>query len=387
MAEKKLAVLFGGRSVEHEISVITALQLIEAVDQSRYHITPVYLSQQGPWYTGEALLDKSFYRQLPASLAKVDEVTLLPKPGVGGLMVFGAGAVIPIDVCVMAFHGQYGEDGCVQGLCELADLPYTGCPVLSSALCMHKGQAKMLLRDQGIPVLPFVVVSRDEARLALPQLRKSITSTPGLEAFPLFVKPCHLGSSIGVGIAHNRHELDIALARVFQSDVQAIIEPCVTDLMEINVSVLGGAVPRASVVEIPVATGELLSYEDKYLRGSKAKGPGPTDGMAGLTRVINPQDLDPKIKDAVIEHALKAYRLLDCGGVVRLDFIYDLKGEQLYFNEINPIPGSLSFYLWDKSEPPLLYPELIDQLVAEAEARHVVRGENQLERPFLALNS
>lgn len=385
--KKRLAVLFGGRSVEHEISVITALQLMEAVDTTRYEVIPVYVSQQGPWYTGDALLKKSFYPQLPEALTEVEEVTLLPKPGIGGLMAFGAGAVIAVDVCVLAFHGTYGEDGCIQGLCELADLPYTGCSVLSSAVCMNKAQSKMIARDQGIPVLPFTLAERSDARKDLAGLRERIVRTSGLDAFPLFVKPCHLGSSIGVGVAHDMTGLDTALARVFQYETTAIIEPCVTELMEINVSVLGGEEPEASVVEIPVASGELLSYEDKYLRGgSKAKGQPSSQGMAGLTRVIDPQDLDPQIKADVIRYGLQAFQVLECSGVARLDFIYDLQKEQLYFNEINPIPGSFSFYLWDKSAPALFYPELIDQLVEQAEARHVTRGEGKSEHPFLALS-
>ena len=383
--KKAVAVLYGGRSVEHEISVITALQLIEAMDSTRYDPIPVYLCQEGPWYTGEALLDRSTYLNLSSCRSQLQEVTILPKPGTGGLYALETQQSIPVDVCIMAFHGQYGEDGCVQGLLELADLPYTGCGVLSSALCMHKAHAKMLARDQGISVLPFTLVHRDDARHQLAQERTRIRSTAGLEQFPLFVKPCHLGSSIGISTAHDVMELDVALAKVFQYDELAIVEPCVTELMEVNVSVLGGHPPKASVVEIPVASGELLSFEDKYLRDGGKKSGGSSAGMASLTRVIDPQDLDPSIKEQAIADALRIFRLLECDGVARLDFIYDLAKEQLYFNEINPIPGSFSFYLWDKSHPQRLYTELIDELIALAEARYARSGQSEQNCGFKAL--
>ena len=369
---KNLAVLFGGRSVEHEISVITALQLINVLDVERYRPIPVYIAQSGRWYTGEALLNKEFYKKLPASLSQVQEVTLLPVPRIGGLTVLQPkkhGEVIPVDIYFLAFHGTYGEDGCIQGLMEMADVAYTGCGVLSAALGMNKYQCKTHLAAHGIPVLPATVVHRDEGRKSLTEVRDRILSTPGLEQFPLFIKPCNLGSSIGISVASDIAGLNAALVNTFRYDAQAIVEPCVKDILEINVAVLEDDEPVASVVEMPVSTSGVLTYEDKYLRGEGNKQAGESQGMASLTRVIDPKDLNLELKQAAIEYALKAFKVLGCSGVARIDFIIDSTTDKIYFNEINTLPGSLSFYLWVKSEPPLLYTELLNRIIERAEMR------------------
>ena len=369
---KNLAVLFGGRSVEHEISVITALQLINVLDVERYRPIPVYIAQSGRWYTGEALLNKEFYKKLPASLSQVQEVTLLPVPRIGGLTVLQPkkpGEVIPVDIYFLAFHGTYGEDGCIQGLMEMADVAYTGCGVLSAALGMNKYQCKTHLAAHGIPVLPATVVHRDEGRKSLTAVRDRILSTPGLEQFPLFIKPCNLGSSIGISVASDIAGLNAALVNTFRYDSQAIVEPCVKDILEINVAVLEDDEPVASVVEMPVSTSGVLTYEDKYLRGEGNKQAGESQGMASLTRVIDPKDLNVELKQAAIEYALKAFKVLGCSGVARIDFIIDSTTDKIYFNEINTLPGSLSFYLWVKSEPPLLYTELLNRIIERAEMR------------------
>lgn len=406
--DKRVAVLFGGRSIEHEISVITGLQLIEALDVTRHSLVPVYVDQEGVWWTGDALLDRRIYPQMAAQASPgsgvgygLHEVTLLPKPGVGGLLRLDTQEVLPVDIFILAFHGQNGEDGCVQGLMELADVPYTGCGVLSSALAMHKGHCKRILRDAGIPTLPFLQVDREEARQDFAGLRQRIlsSSTLGEDSFPLFIKPVHLGSSLGVSRADDQAGLDAALAKAFMIDRYALVEPCISDLLEVNCAVLGGgeAEAQASVVEVPVASGAVLSYEDKYLRGGGSKGKGSqlgevgAEGMAGLTRVLDPSDLDPELKRTVREISLKAFHLLDCRGVVRFDFMYDLKSESLYFNELNVIPGSFSYYLWDfqsneeGGSAGLLYTELIDRLIQQAEHEYVMRGQTERKRSFVAL--
>ena len=371
----QMAVMFGGRSAEHEISIITGLQAIQAIDPCRYDVIPVYIATSGKWYTGDALLDKAFYKGMTHKLSQVKEVALIPDPSIRGLTVLYDKSLksIPLDVCFLAFHGQYVEDGCLQGLLELADIPYTGCGVMASAVAMDKYQCKLFFKAHGIPVLPAALVARKMAAKSLRDAKEHIFSHPDLKNFPLFVKPNSLGSSIGIAVARNEQELDRALAKAFQYDDAAIIEPFLSPIMEVNVSVLDGDPPVASVVEIPVPAEEgALTYEDKYLRGgSKSSG---SQGMAGLTRIIDPPDLDDKYRKAVIDHALKGFSLLRCSGVARLDFMVDLTTGTLYFNELNPIPGSLAFYLWEKSHPPLLYTELVDKMVARA----LLRKEEQL---------
>lgn len=387
MKRTVVAVLFGGRSVEHEISIISALQMIEAMDSVEYEALPVYIAPSGKWYCGAALLKRDFYKRMPESLKEVEEVVLLPVPGTGGLTVLGAKTrstfgflnksgsekTIPVDVFFPVFHGSYGEDGCIQGLLELADVVYTGCDVVSSAVSMSKFHSKKMAEAVGIPVLPAAIAERSVIEpgsgKGLADLRAFIRGHKGLESYPLFVKPAHLGSSIGIGKAVDDASLDAALVNAFKYDWQAIIEPCLDDKLEINVSVLDGQTPTASVVEIPVpSTNSGLSYEDKYLRGggSKKNGQG-SQGMAGLSRIIDPDDLDPEIKKQSQEYARQAFLALGCSGVVRLDFMLDLKANILYFNEINPLPGSLSFYLWKDSKPPVLYTDLISQVVKRAQ--------------------
>ena len=382
MSRKNVAVLFGGRSVEHEISIITALQLINVLDVVRYRPVPVYVAQSGRWYTGDALLNKEFYRKIPGSLSQAQEVTLLPVPNTGGLSILKpkpstwmnffakSDRVIPIDIYFLAFHGTFGEDGCIQGLLELADVAYTGSGVFSAATGMNKYQCKTLLGAHGIPVLPGALIHRDEARKSLSQVRERILSTSGLEQFPLFVKPCNLGSSIGISVANDNQSLDAALVKTFRYDLQAIVEPCVKDILEVNVSVLEDTQPIASVVEVPVSTAGVLTYEDKYLRedGKKQTGSG-SSGMAGLTRVIDPHDLDAHLKQAAIQYGVDAFRILGCSGVARIDFIVDSSSDQIYFNEINTLPGSLAYYLWAKSNPPVVYTELLNRIIEQAQIR------------------
>jgi D-alanine-D-alanine ligase len=382
---QRIAVLFGGRSVEHEISVISALQLILAVDPAKFEVTPVYIAPDGAWYTGDALLERSFYAKVPAALSTLQQVTLLPKPGIGGLLKIGSvgGAVrelftkssdiIPIDVFLPVFHGQYGEDGCIQGLFEMADVPYTGSDFTSSALTMNKYLCKRYLGAHDIPVLPALVIRRSDARADITAVTQWITSQEGFSNFPLFVKPCNLGSSIGVSRVKEASELPAALAKVFKFDTVALVEPCVSDIMEINVSIREAAQIEASVVEIPVSSTGVLSYEEKYLRPGGKKS-GPSQGMASLTRIIDPQDLDQEIKERVIELGKRSFELLGCSGVARLDFILDLAADKLYFNELNAFPGSCAFYLWARSRPRVLYTELIEGMITTALRTHETKS-------------
>ncbi len=365
----RVAVLFGGRSVEHEISVITALQLMQAIDPAVYEVTPVYIAPTGAWYTGANLLNRTFYAKVPGNLSQVCEVTLLPKPGVEGLMRLSDHSIIPIDVLLPAFHGQYGEDGCIQGLFELADMPYTGSNVVASAVTMNKYACKVFLSEHDIPVLPGHLIARHDAQRDIAQVVRDTLATEGFTQLPLFVKPCNLGSSIGVSKVTHPHELAPALAKVFRYDTHALVEPCVSEIMEINCSVREHNGIHASVVEIPVSSSGVLSYEEKYLRGGGKK-TGQSEGMASLTRVIDPQDLDPEIRATVIELAKRAFRVLGCSGVARLDFIVDLATGRLYFNELNAFPGSCSFYLWARSQPRILYTTLIHNMIETALKHH-----------------
>lgn len=381
-----VGVLFGGRSVEHEISIITALQLIKALDTEKYTVLPVYITPEGVWYAGSVLLDRDIYRSFNPKDLKLKEVTLLPKPGVGGLTEVRSGKVLPVDVFLPAFHGDFGEDGCIQGLFELAGVIYTGSGVAAAAISMDKYLCKSVLRDHGIPVLPSAVVRKEEIQGDFVSLVRKIAKTPGLDDFPFFVKPCCLGSSIGISRARNERELGVSLVRVFRHDSLAIVEPLLEDMFEINVSVLrtGDGSVRASVVEVPHSDSGTLSYEEKYMRGGGKKG-ARSEGMAALIRSIDPESLDQSLKDSVINIAIRAYTLLGCAGVVRFDFMHDNLTGQLFFNELNPLPGSLAFYLWVESTPRLLYTEVLDEIITASIRRKGVEVGLEKEIGFRAL--
>lgn len=376
MGKLRVAILFGGRSVEHEISVISGIQLIEAIDRERIEPIPVYIAQSGRWYSGDPLLKREFYKNLPSNLSSISEVSLLPCPGTGGLTVLSGSnqflnlfskkaSILPVDLYIPVFHGDFGEDGCIQGLFELADVPYVGSDVMASALSMNKYLCKLALKAAGIPVLPCKVVERERTKRELNKVIEEIVNAKELGAFPFFVKPAHLGSSIGASRAKDEQSLKEALVNALKHDTHALIEPCITNLMEINVAVKDGDVPIASVVEIPVPSVEVLSYEDKYMR-SEGKKSGGSEGMAGLTRVIDPADLDQEMKHKVISYGLKVFSVLGCGGAPRLDFMVNVDTRELFFNEINPIPGSMAFYLWAKSKPTVTYTQLINELIDRA---------------------
>ncbi len=380
---QKIAVLFGGRSTEHEISIITALQAISAMDTRKYEVIPVYIDFQGEWHTGEPLLEKSFYKNFSSSNTQTCKVTLLPQLR-GGLLELSSHRVLPVDLFFLCFHGQYGEDGCVQGLLEMAGMAYTGCGVLAASLTMNKYACKAYLSHFGIPVLPGCICKKWELQHNFSLTLDKLLAHFGAKPFPLFVKPCKLGSSVGISQADSLDALKRSLALAFKYDEEAIIEPCIANLMEINVAVRDGEPPIASAVEIPIASGTHLSYEDKYMRGGKKT--GPAEGMASLTRHINPPDLDLSIKQAVQQYAVKAYSHLGCQGISRFDFMLDLAKEQLYFNEVNTIPGSLSFYLWEKSDPQILYTTLIEEMIQSGLKRKTRRLALQNSIGFKVLN-
>ena len=374
--KKNIAVLFGGRAVEHEISIITGLQLIKALDSAKYNIIPVYISPKGFWYQGDKLLDQNIYKNFSVHLSELAEVTLLPRPSEPGLKVLSAGLLynnglksdgyLPVDVFLPAFHGEIGEDGCLQGLFETAGVAYTGSGVGPLAVAMNKTFCKLTLKSVGIPSVPGVLIRKfDFIKNPEAQIDK-ILKTPQLDTFPIFVKPNNRGSSVGIGKAQNREELKTALINTFKYDSEALAEDCLEKMFEINVSVMAGTDgPIASAVEIPHSTSGTLSYEDKYMR-SGGKKSGPSQGMASLTRVINPPNLDPALKEQVLNYARLAFDTLGCAGVVRFDFMVDSESGQVYFNELNPFPGSLAFYLWIESNPVRLYTDNLDHMINEA---------------------
>jgi len=397
-----IGLFYGGVSPEHEVSVISTLQAAFALrDTGRFDLVPVYVAKDGLWYTGDHLLDPAAYADVPALLAKAHRVTV--EPSVGGrlsLVEIGAHGLFAhprrytVDVAFLGFHGGPGENGAFQGLCETFDVPYTGSGVFGSALGMDKVASKMVCRDQGIPVVPWVAFRESEwaGREAEWLDRCEIE----LSGYPVVVKPSRLGSSIGISLASDRQALDRAVEEAFRYDEKIVVEYGVRGLREVNVSVMGtvnAATP--SVIEEPIRTKgqELLTFQEKYQRGggnplagkggakaapvARGTKQGGASGMASLDRLI-PAPLPDEQTDAIQALAVRVFQTFECAGLARLDFMIEEATGRVFFNEINTIPGSFSFYLWGPSGVP--FPELATRLVDIALERH--RDKNSRVRSY-----
>lgn len=370
----KVAVLFGGRSTEHEISVITGLQVMDAFDSTRFETIPVYVDPEGYWYTGDALRKRENYLPTPELKKKLCRVQLTSD--MESILVeadppkgwFGAKPArrFPVDVFFPAFHGAFGEDGCIQGFFEFIGACYVGCGPRSASIGMNKHTAKQTLSVQNIPVLPGILLDKRDWE----PTRADLTSREILKNLylPLMVKPCNLGSSIGISSAHTEEQLMISIAGAFVFDHQVIVEPLLEDMYELNVSVLEADPPRVSSIERPKRENLLLTFEDKYLKsGGKKGGAKTSSGMASLQRDLNPADVSDEILKNVRDYAARAFTSLDCRGLVRFDFMVSRKDSKVYFNEINTLPGSFAYYLWEAAEPSISFTELLAELVHKAQ--------------------
>jgi D-alanine-D-alanine ligase len=378
MSNPTVAVLFGGRSVEHEVSVISGHQVMDALDQAGFPILPIYVTKQGDWYAGEGLHNLDLYREQTfhaGGLKNVYRVSLSPDrsvrqlvvhPGAGGGLL-GKSPKLWADVFFPVLHGTHGEDGTMQGLFELADVPYVGSGVLASAVGMDKVRQKRVLEQAGIPTLECVEVSRAEWA-ADPDA--FVARAEAKFHYPVMVKPVCLGSSVGVSRCADRPALTDAIDLALELDGRALVEEALTDFIEINCSVMGPP-ERASACEQPVGYEAVLSFDDKYKHGGKKLGrgqtPTPSAGMAGLRRQV-PALIGEALTTEVQELAVKAFRAIDASGVVRVDFLYDQAHKRLFLNEINTTPGSLSYYLWE--EEGLRFDQLVTALVRIALDRH-----------------
>ena len=366
-----VGVIFGGRSVENEISVLTAIQAMEAIDTSKYDITPIYISKQGVWYTGEALRKSENYRNMEALYARCEAVYLRPIYGDNNLYkvkrpLFGNDVAATLDVILPALHGTNCEDGSFQGAIEMTGIPYAGCNVLASANGMDKITMKMILAESGIPVIEYAWFSDKEW---FDNQEGVVERTEKKLHYPMIVKPADSGSSVGITAVHNREEFIEAVDNAVSYSKRIIVERLVEQLKEINCSVLGNYYEcEASVCEAPIRSGEILSYADKYLGGGAkggAKGGGvkQSQGMRSTVREI-PANLPDDVTTFIRSTAVATFKALACDGVSRIDFMIDEATGKIYVNEINTIPGSLSFYLWEATG--VSFNELVERLIAIA---------------------
>lgn len=363
LMKTNIAVFFGGRSVEHEISVISALQAINAFNKEKYNVIPVYISKDGKWFTGPELLDIRNYKDMKGLVATCDEVFMRPEYGDYNLYKAQTGLfskrnpiVSELHVVIPVLHGTNGEDGIFEGVLETIGIPYAGCSTLSSANGMDKITMKMILKEEGIPVVDYVWFTDKEWSRNRDALVEKVESKLG---YPVIIKPANLGSSVGIGKASDRTELIEKTDNACRFSQRIIVEHCIEQLKEINCSVLGDADDHeSSVLEEPIKSGEFLSYEDKYMGGTKTNA-----GMQSSDKRI-PAELPEDITQKIREMAGETFRVLSCHGVSRIDVMIDEKDNKVYVNEINTIPGSLSFYLWEATG--ISFQELMDRLVALA---------------------
>jgi D-alanine-D-alanine ligase len=358
-----VGVIFGGRSVEHDVSVITGHQVMRAFDPERYEVVPIYIDREGKWFSGEPLADLKNFKNEVVSLKGVESVVLSPSVQHHGLILnptagrFEKSEVQRLDVVFPAIHGSHGEDGTIQGLLELADIAYVGCGVLASAIANDKVMSKIVLRQQGVPVVEGVSFSRAEWLEAPDNVIGHITSEL---QYPVFVKPATLGSSIGIGKATDDTLLRAYIDVAANLDRRILVERAVTDSIEINCAVMGSEDNiRTSVLEQPVSWDQFLTYEEKYMRGG--------EGMKSAERLI-PAPISPELTEKVKSIAVQAFRAIDGRGTARIDFLVQPDSGDVYLNELNTMPGSLAFYLWQ--EDGLSPRDVVHQLVELARDAH-----------------
>ena len=360
----KLGVIFGGETVEHEVSIISALQAISNIDKSKYEVIPIYISKDRIWYTGDQLKDIKFYRDFNKNKKVLKQVVLYKKNkefylrSVDNLLNHD---LTTIDIILPVVHGNNVEDGSLIGYLDTIGIPYVGSRVLGSSIAQDKVIMKYLMASKNIPIVPFTWFYDYEYLNNKSKILKDIKNL----GYPVVVKPATLGSSVGITFVKSAKEIADAIEDAIQYDVKIVVEKAVVDLIEVNASVMGNyEQSRVSSLEEVMGLDEILSFQDKYLSGSKAK------GMEATSRVI-PARISAKMTKDIKNTALEVFKLLNLGGVVRIDFLIDSKNNVYYCNEPNTIPGSLAFYLWkfDGLEYKDLLNEIIDLSMNEYKQR------------------
>ncbi len=362
----KLGVFFGGKSVEHEVSIITALQAIENIDKEKYDVVPVYIAKNNKMYCGDLIDDIKQYIHIDNLLNLSTKVTLAQKDNKVVLLKtnkkFYENEIYDyIDVAFPIVHGTNVEDGTLQGYLKMFNLPYVGCDVTSSAVGMDKYVSKVLLKENGIPVLDCKCYYKNE------EIEDIIKSVEQDLEYPVIVKPINLGSSVGIAVAKNKEELEEAIEDSFTYSRRILIEKAIKNLKEVNCSVLGDYEDcKASECEELDKTADILSYEDKYLSGGKKTGGAKQSMNSGVLKL--PANINNELKEEIQTLAKRTFKILGCNGVIRIDFLIDEDINKVYVNEVNTIPGSLSFHLWRAAG--MNYTELLDKMIELALKRN-----------------
>ena len=372
----RVAMMFGGKSVEHEVSVISGIQAYMSMDTDKYDVIPVYMTKNNEMYIGDSIGDIESYKNIDELLKKSQRVIMINEDGRVKLVQYpvkklGKNVEVGIDVAFPVVHGTNVEDGGFQGYLKTMGIPFVGCDVTASAIGMDKYITKLVLKESNVPVLDARLYTLSDYA----DMESMMNDIENVFGYPVIVKPVNLGSSVGISVAKSRVELANSVDDAFRYATKVLVEHAITNLREINCSVLGDENDAiASECEEPLHTKDILSYEDKYVRNAKGSG---SKGMASVSRRI-PAELTPEKREEVRELAVRSFKALGCNGVSRIDFMIDADTDKLYFNEINTIPGSLAFYLWEPVGVP--YKELLDRMIQLALKRE--RTEESLTFTF-----
>lgn len=359
----KVGVIFGGETVEHEVSIISAVQAMKALDSDKYEIIPIYITKEKEWYTGKLLMEIENYQDLDNLKRYAKKVVLYNKKGTVVLQSLkGFKRIITeIDVVLPIVHGVNTEDGTIAGYLNLVGVPFTGSDLYASAVGQDKIFMKQIFEAEKLPITKyewfFDSEYKDDPKAVIEKIKKL--------NFPVIVKPSKLGSSVGINKVKKIEDLEPALEEAMQYDPKVVVEEVVENLVEVNCSVLGNyEYQQTSEIEEVISTDDFLTYKDKYLGNAKG---GKSKGMVSTSRII-PATIDDDLRKEVRDIAKKVFRVLNAAGVCRIDFLIDSKKGKVYVNEINTIPGSLSFYLWEPIGK--TYTALLDDLISLAVKDH-----------------
>ena len=358
---KTVGVFFGSRSPEHDVSIITGQLIISGLKKCGYNVIPVYIDKKGKWYSDPKLASMKFFTQNPSDLNNKLESFNIDFNKSSGKIVKQSGFLkgnAVLDIAFPAFHGQNGEDGTFQGLCEMLNVPYVGCDVASSAITMDKVLTKMIYKANNIPTVDFVYFNLEQWRINKKKILQQIKSLN----WPVIIKPARLGSSIGISKAKNQKDLEFAIEVALHYDEKVIVEKAIENLMDVTCCLIGNESPIPSLLQESVFSSGFFSYEDKYLKGG-----GAQTGKATKSIII-PARLDTKTTKEIQNAAVKAYLILGCSGIARVDFLYDKTTKKWYANEVNTLPGTLYHHLWKKSGVP--FGELLKKLIGFAEEKY-----------------
>jgi len=358
----KIGVIYGGETVEHEVSVISALQAMNNLNEDKYDIVPIYISKDRIWYTGHMLRDIEFYKEFEDEKKYATKV-MLYKKGKTFLLQRTTGIfrkdITDLDVILPVVHGNNVEDGSLAGLLDSIGIPYVGSHVLGGALGQDKVVMKQVMESVNLPIVPYTWFYDSEYLDNKENILKEIKKI----GYPVIVKPATLGSSIGIEVAKNEKDIESKIEDAMEYDTKIVVEKVIENLTEVNASVLGNyEYQKVSPLEEVMGEDEILSFADKYLGNAKSKGTA-SKGMASTSRIV-PARISEKLTKEIQDTAKQVFKALNLSGVCRVDFLIDNKENKFYVNEPNTCPGSLSFYLW--KEAGMKYSELLDEMVSIA---------------------